>query len=199
MTLRFPKQNQTFDGKTRLVSCFSDVSNSSVFFGELALITGEHTYIRPTPSYRRVFSGSEEISVLVSLACFWTRVSWSIWRSASFTFCCVSIIFSCSSANACRDRKYRSVQSRKGNQERIRVSLFLPSLPFLWLDSGSQTEKWNTASPVNQLTSKAICYMKVVYEDINLDHLNVCIKEVKKKNDIWPKIIHDTERWKTGL
>ncbi len=58
--------------------------------------------MRPTPSYSRVLSGSVVISAWVSLACFWTRVSWSICRSANFTFCCVSIIFTCSSVNACR-------------------------------------------------------------------------------------------------
>lgn len=58
------------------------------------------THMRPTPSYSLVLSGSDEISVWVSVAFFWTRVSWSICKSASLTFCCLSIIFTCSSENA---------------------------------------------------------------------------------------------------
>lgn len=62
------------------------------------------THMRPTPSYSRVLSGNEAISVCVSRACFWTLVSWSICRSANLAFCCVSITFACSSVNAYRER-----------------------------------------------------------------------------------------------
>ena len=59
------------------------------------------THIRPTPSYIRVVPGNEAISVCVRLACFFIRVNWSICKSASLAFCCVSIILAWSSAKAC--------------------------------------------------------------------------------------------------
>lgn len=59
------------------------------------------TYMRPAPSYMRVLLGSDVISACVRLACFFMRLSCSICRSDSFTFCWVSIILACSSPKAC--------------------------------------------------------------------------------------------------
>lgn len=70
----------------------------------LTMLVVLETHMRPTPSYSRVLSGNEVISVWVSRACFWTLVSWSICRSASLAFCCVSITLACSSVKAYRKR-----------------------------------------------------------------------------------------------
>lgn len=60
----------------------------------------------------RVSSTSIMTSVSVRCACFFVLVSCSIWMSASFTFCCVSITFACSSVKAWAGGKSSGHQGR---------------------------------------------------------------------------------------
>lgn len=83
-------------------------------------VRGASTHILPTPSYMRVSSTSVMISVSVRCACFLVLLSCSIWMSASFTFCCVSITLACSSVKACMDRAaHRGAAAGPGTEERM--------------------------------------------------------------------------------
>ena len=94
----------SFDRRMNLNNTSFSVTFGALFAQTLCQLLSTlgvlETHIRPTPSYSRVLSGSEAISVWVSRACFWTLLSWSICRSANLAFCCVSITFACSSVKA---------------------------------------------------------------------------------------------------
>lgn len=105
------------------------------------LHNGWNTYMRPTPSYMRVLLGSDVISTWVRLACFFMRLSCSICRSASFTFCCVSIILACNSPKAWETNRHEHNRFHwcmilKGQNilQRLKVSLHFAIQTYL-LDS----------------------------------------------------------------